>query len=924
MKVFLLIIIIIITYRYAASEELSTLDKSFNRLIDSGLMADDMHRRDLFLPKYNSESPRFNLSVMNKWLDNPLSSNEFAERLVKQISGSNSQISESLISNISTILDNKSFNLIQYDDFLANEYINTTLGINLDSAFGFPASLVVKQYLIPMLKAYSSFERDILWSQRKEINFLKKYADSIIYSSNIDTDNPFKFHNSTNRLDSIAEVFFNYAELYSETNVNNIGFSLYLHFLKLNQLTISNLKDLKKDIKTTVIETNLGKIAIGGPGDDTYTGNYILIIELGGNDKYNLIENNKNLIVLSPIRCLIDLSGNDSYNAGDYALGGAYFGINMLLDYAGDDKYNAGNVSLGSAYFGLGILHDFAGKDTYTGKNFSQGAASFGTGILIDGKGNDVYNTNSFSQGFGFTKGFGMLNDVDGDDKYISKGVVKDLTNFSDSPFSASQGVGLGYEPFAGGGIGFLVDVAGKDHYICDSYGQGAGYWYSLGALFDLKGDDNYHSCNLSQGMGIKYSFGNLNDLVGNDKYDSGIISQGFGYDLGYGSLIDFQGNDSYKSKEVNPNFSSLPSVSVFVDVKGNDSYNGGFKNIKDSDSNIPGHLGIVKLSIDGGGNNTIINSNKINTNSSFSFYPDLKLPANINHNTKSDLFEMKSFPKSMDSLYFLSISRLGKFEKLTYQARDSISSIKFDSVNSKINSVEILNKYQLKSYEYILNRIFKKKNDLVRNILLDSLKTNDVGKFGVLSRVLSRYYPLESKLHLTLRLNDKNPAIRELVIIALSKMESQVVADNIALFLDDKNTFIRAKAANTIGTMKQLGYLEALTNSFLDSMFFVRKSAFSGVVSNLSPDFTFTKNLLTGDYPLEMKQMLIYTVVQADFKEKEFQEFLKILSGQVSDLRYTFYYELAKENRPKWNKRIPLLIKNETDSELIEVLKNE
>ncbi|UCC44487.1 MAG: hypothetical protein JSU65_00740, partial [Candidatus Zixiibacteriota bacterium] len=193
--------------------------------------------------------------------------------------------------------------------------------------------------------------------------------------------------------------------------------------------------------------------AIGGVGQDYYEGDYRFILDLGGDDIYDLHYDPSDphgVIIL-------DLSGNDTYRAGsDFALGSGCLSVGILLDFEGNDRYDGRSFSIGSGYFGFGVLYDAAGDDRYEGDTHVQGAGTFGLGLLIDEGGRDIYNAALYSQGFGFTEGFGLIYDADGSDSYYAGGKYKDHLRYEDHYLSLSQGFGYGLRPWMSGGVGAI------------------------------------------------------------------------------------------------------------------------------------------------------------------------------------------------------------------------------------------------------------------------------------------------------------------------------------------------------------------------------------------------------------------------------------------------------------------------------------
>lgn len=312
------------------------------------------------------------------------------------------------------------------------------------------------------------------------------------------------------------------------------------------------------------------RVVIGSLGDDTYRGDYDIIIDPGGNDNYYLTYD-----PLKPHPVIIaDFSGNDIYTAeSDFALACGAFGYSLLIDYDGDDIYRGGNFSLGAGYFGVGILWDKKGNDSYFGDTFTQGAGTFGLGLLIDSDGSDTYTGNLFCQGFGFTDGIGGIIDNSGNDIYNVQPKYGDFIRYEDHYISLSQGFGYGIRPFLSGGFGFIADYAGNDTYVSDIFGQGASYWWSLGMLYDKSGNDQYLSHQYAQGNGTHMSLGILRDDAGNDIYRAYGVSQGCGHDYSCGWLQDRDGNDTYVSYDLSQGAGQANGFGIFTDLVGNDRY---------------------------------------------------------------------------------------------------------------------------------------------------------------------------------------------------------------------------------------------------------------------------------------------------------------------------------------------------------------
>lgn len=358
-----------------------------------------------------------------------------------------------------------------------------------------------------------------------------------------------------------------------------------------------------------VEETPYGRIAIGTWRDDVYTGDYAVIIDPDGNDRYvdgrfaaATGEENRR------VGLLIDFGGDDVYDCGevDVTLGAAVLGAAALFDLGqGDDRYVGGHVSLGAGIGGVGILYDDGGSDVYEGKAFTQGAAGYGIGILYDDAvqpepaistaeetkdpvdlgafDNDRLHAWTAAQAFARCRGIALCVNRRGNEVYEAGGVYLHAPLFSDRYQSFSQGFAIGArEHDMAGGIALLVDGAGNDRYLGDIYNQGVGYWYAAGLLWDGGGNDLYEMTQYGQGSGIHLAVGGLVDVGGSDAYvmHSG-LGQGGSHDFAASVLHDRGGNDRYDGNTSCNGCGLTNSVGLFFERAGDDTYaskrDGGF-----------------------------------------------------------------------------------------------------------------------------------------------------------------------------------------------------------------------------------------------------------------------------------------------------------------------------------------------------------
>jgi len=350
-------------------------------------------------------------------------------------------------------------------------------------------------------------------------------------------------------------------------------------------------------------DTPYGAVAVGGEGTNRYEGEFLFILDLGGDDCYRLAS-------IAPtavddprgFRCLFDLAGDDLWeSAAPFALAGAFLGASLLVDEAGDDIYRAADFDLGCGWLGTGILVDRAGDDLYAGGSAVMGAGGGGLGLLRDLTGEDVYRAELYAQGFGWVGGCGVLDERGGGDVYAVAPKHTDILRYEDHSLTLSQGFSIGARPDWSGGIGILRDAAGNDSYLADIYGQGSAYWYALGLLLDEGGNDSYDAYQYAQGAGIHLALGFLLDDGGNDSYSSHGVGQGCGHDLAFGLLRDAAGNDRYSCDDLSQGAGSANGIGMLLDGGGLDGY------LTKSDTapaygNPRRHFGSVGLLVDGSG----------------------------------------------------------------------------------------------------------------------------------------------------------------------------------------------------------------------------------------------------------------------------------------------------------------------------------
>ena len=381
------------------------------------------------------------------------------------------------------------------------------------------------------------------------------------------------------------------------------------------------------------IDTPSGAIIVGGKEPNTYEldkmRDVAAVIDLGGGNTYY----EGTVGVDRPVLLVITLGGNNRFSGTQPGIqGGAVLGVSMLLTLGDNNVYEAQDIAQGSALAGVGIQIDYGANNRYRGIRRLQGQALGGVGILIGRGGRNDYHAALWAQGMGGPLGFGLLDNVKGNNHYYCGGMWRN-SDYPETPGYEGwgQGVGGGLRAVACGGVGVILDGGGENTYEFDYLSHGGGYWcglgfardfggntkrlitrtaynggprayesygrfncgwgchYAMGFLFDDSGDDVYEGTIMGLGMAWDCSMGVLCDFAGNDHYKAtGGIVQGSGAQMGFGILFDYKGDDVYEGYNqayANPGISyhHLPecggNFSFLIDYGGKDTYGCGAEN---------------------------------------------------------------------------------------------------------------------------------------------------------------------------------------------------------------------------------------------------------------------------------------------------------------------------------------------------------
>lgn len=506
----------------------------------------------LIIPKDKLKLSKNRFSKIDEYFANPTKSFSLINLMADKFNKNNSL---ELIKEGINIIGAKQIREIPLSSSISTTIMNIELGTNIDSLIDYKSSLILRPYLNILINAQTLAIKDILQQDNESSRFLRDFSENLI--NVLITD-------STNYKSADFDKF---AKSVENSTIYDIAYNLYKSLNANNERLKMLPNEMTKDVKTSILTTKYGKIAIGGKGNDIYKGNFIAIIDLGGDDTYNLEQFDSQLSFYSPIRFIIDMEGNDKYNGKDYNIGSGYFGANIIIDYKGNDTYTANNYSIACGIFGVGIIDDYDGNDKYINHNFGIASSFYGIGILNDFSGDDIYESMNLSQSFSSTKGLSILKDNKGNDKYSYKPKGGEYL----------QSVTLGNKISGAGSLSFLFDNAGNDSYLAKYKSQSFAGQNGISVLYDYNGNDFYNSLIFSQAAASEFSITLLRDYLGNDKY-----SQVFNFSANtsfysYSLFNDISGDDYYieSKNKANQNYASF-----FIDEIGKDTikYNSNYQ----------------------------------------------------------------------------------------------------------------------------------------------------------------------------------------------------------------------------------------------------------------------------------------------------------------------------------------------------------
>jgi hypothetical protein len=608
------------------------------------------------------------------------------------------------------------------------------------------------------------------------------------------------------------------------------GMFYYLEFVRQTKQAAINFAGLGDSITSVIIDSDYGRIAIGGPGNDVYTGAYLLIIDVGGNDTYDLAHESDTVNT----QVIIDFDGDDTYRGGDHSLGAGHFGIGMLIDRAGNDQYTARDFSIGSGTYGFGVLHDMAGNDIYRGRSNSQGAGIAGMGLLLDDAGHDVYLCASQSQAFGATHGVGILSDNGGNDRYIAVSPFADVLRYDDHQVSFAQGAALGSRPSMSGGLGLLVDASGNDLYSCDIYGQGTAYWYGLGALVDLGGDDRYDAYQYAQGSGVHFAVGILTDATGEDVYRSHGVSQGCGHDIATGLLRDHAGNDTYVCESLSLGAGNANAVSILYDESGQDSYSALNQGNTIGYSDMRRGYGMVGLFIDAGGRDSygeVLRNDTAIVKSTYGLLLDADLEP-THQSSQQTVASVASYTltSTVDSLFVQASASHLRFQNAVAPARKELGRRGQPALAFLETQLSTQMPRERLTLENVLADLYASDRDSTIALLRRGLLSSDNGSVSIAATVAGKVKCRELVPVLTDMLSDQAWRRRRLAVATLGEIGDSVSIPILRKACGDVQPYVRQRAANAY--VRYAGADDSLLVSLLsDTLQIVRMAAIEGLL---------------------------------------------------------------------------------------------
>jgi HEAT repeat protein len=804
--------------------------------LDSALLVIGMSRADLAMPPDLALADVHRRPIHDRSFAEPLAPYDDLEAMHAMLLRRTPEALDSAMIQWMASMDLGDAEREHYDATMSAREIAARMGVDPERVVGFIGATFLLRYIGAVMSATDAMQP--AREQFLQQPLLVDLCDSLwMNSTESEAATLWQLHDDEIRTQARTRAFVARANPRQLSSVYRHGWSLYQQLMTYSA-QVSVVREMLLDsIVTVTIETPAGRIALGGKGNDTYVGSYLLIVDLGGNDTYSITSTTKDTALAYPARCIVDIAGNDTYLGSGYDLGSGIGGVGILIDRDGDDIYRAGDQSLGCGIFGIGIVHDLAGNDSYISGQNTQGCGIFGIGLLLDDSGFDTYKAHAQAQGFGGTRGVGVLDDRSGNDAFLAVSPFVDVLRYEAHHVTFTQGAALGIRPIASGGIGLLFDHAGNDLYLTDIYGQGTAYWYGIGALIDDAGEDRYQAYQYAQGSGVHFASALLRDRSGDDVYVSHGVSQGCGHDVATGILLDERGNDSYVCESLSLGGGNANAVSILLDAAGNDSY------VAMNESNTMGFsdyrrgYGMIGLFIDAQGDDRYTSSTKNNTTSvksTYGAFTDLNLPVVADVSSPSPRTAASAtqdrLTLTVDSLMVQASAAPLRFQQTVKPARNALIAMGGNAIPRLAGFLGTQMPRERLALEEVIPEIYKTSPDAVRSLLSDSLSSSN-------SVTVSTALTLCGKIKDPLLVHAVAPLAehprwqhRRNAVHALQEIGDTAYMPVFRIALRDTHAYVRARSAYAVGLLGGAEALRLLEPALQEESQMVRHAAIEGL----------------------------------------------------------------------------------------------
>lgn len=812
----------------------SSLPTSARAALDTALAAVGWRFSDLSMPPDLLERDIHRTAFHDSLFSAPFRVLDDVTRITTALRGQRDEDFDAAIDDGLLSMGYGRFRRRSYDLQLTSDQTAQRLGVDPSTYAGFIGSTLLYRYLQSIVLAYNdvatlnaAFRRNVLVFSNADSLWMNTTAS--------ESASLWELANEEQRNQKSAEAFFSSAMLPGLHQGLVAGVSLHGQ-LRAFVRSSEEARDLLSDsVRTVEFETSIGRVALGGPGNDTYVGRYALILDVGGDDTYVVDDGSKESAAGLAVQVIIDLDGNDSYKGKGYAIGAGIGGVGIVIDARGNDVYMTRDFSAGCGLFGCGILDDLSGNDIYIGGQNTQGAGIFGIGVIRDHSGMDAYHAHAHAQGFGATRGLGILHDRSGNDSYTAASPFTDVLRYESHHVTFAQGAALGHRPIASGGIGILSDDAGNDHYSCDIYGQGTAYWFGLGALMDRAGEDRYQAYQYAQGSGVHFANGYLRDEGGDDVYVSHGVSQGCGHDIATGMLIDESGNDIYVAESLSLGAGNANAISLLLDVAGNDSYSAMNASNTMGYSDFRRQYGMLGLFVDAGGRDLYGETTRntdIRLQSSYGVFADVELsPTSTTASTKAPpSYVDMPLASTADSLLIQASAAPLRFQNNVRPARDRLVELDIDVLELLTQHLGTGMPRVRLTLEDVIPRLHARFPEAVERLITDSLSSTSLPVVSLCAAIASKIKSPAVRQPLAQLSRSADWRFRRIALHALGEANDTASLPMLIDGLGDVHPYVAARAAYHVGRLSSIMALDQLTPSLRSSHHVVRFSAIEGL----------------------------------------------------------------------------------------------